>query len=197
MPPKRKAAAVAESGAGTGKARLSKLAREHEITAQEEAEIREAFALFSEEAEGEKEGVIPIGDVRRAMIALDIPPQDKNELAEFTSILDPDDEGYAHFPSFVAICALKLHARDQGSNVHTREVSDAFGLFTGTDAEGEPQSSVITMAHLRRVAAVLKEEVDDDLLKDMILEANGGAGVGRGVKKNEFENVMRRAGVWR
>lgn len=53
------------------------------------------------------------------------------------------------------------------------------------------------MAHLRRVAAVLKEEVDDDLLKDMILEANGGAGVGRGVKKNEFENVMKRAGVWR
>lgn len=129
--------------------------------------------------------------------ALDIPPQDKNELAEFTSILDPDDEGYANFPSFVAICALKLHARDQGSNVHTREVNDAFGLFTGTDAEGEPQSSVITMAHLRRVAAVLKEEVDDDLLKDMILEANGGAGVGRGVKKNEFENVMKRAGVWR
>lgn len=76
-------------------------------------------------------------------------------------------------------------------------MNDAFGLFTGTDAEGEPQSSVITMAHLRRVAAVLKEEVDDDLLKDMILEANGGAGVGRGVKKNEFENVMKRAGVWR
>lgn len=129
--------------------------------------------------------------------ALDIPPQDKNELAEFTAILDPDDEGFANFPSFVAICALKLHARDQGSNVHTREVDDAFGLFTGTDAAGEPQSSVITVAHLRRVATVLKEEVDDDLLRDMILEANGGAGVGRGVKKGEFENVMRRAGVWR
>lgn len=129
--------------------------------------------------------------------ALDIPPKDKTELAEFTSILDPDEEGYATFPSFVAICALKLHARDQGSNAHAHEVDAAFGLFTGTDAEGEPQSSVITVAHLRRVAAVLKEEVDDDLLRDMILEANGGAGVGRGVKKGEFENVMQRAGVWR
>lgn len=97
----------------------------------------------------------------------------------------------------MAICALKLHARDQGSSAHTREVDDAFGLFTGTDEDGEPQSSVITMAHLRRVAAVLKEEVDEELLRDMILEANGGAGVGRGVRKGEFERVLQRAGVWR
>lgn len=130
--------------------------------------------------------------------ALDIPPKDKNELNEFLSILDPEDEGYADYPSFVAICALKLHARDAGgSETHVREVDDAFGLFTGTNQDGEPQSGVITLAHLRRVAAVLKEEVDDDLLRDMILEANGGAGVGKGVRKGDFEKVMKRAGVWR
>jgi hydroxyacylglutathione hydrolase len=44
---------------------------------------------------------------------------------------------------------------------------------------------------------VLKEEVDEDLLKDMILEANSGAGVARGVEVGEFDNVMRSAGVWR
>lgn len=129
--------------------------------------------------------------------ALDIPPKDKAELNEFLSILDPDNEGYADYPSFVAICALKFHARDQGSETHIREVDDAFGLFTGTNEDGEPQSSVITLAHLRRVAAVLKEEVDDELLRDMILEANGGAGVGKGVRKGDFEKVMKRAGVWR
>lgn len=48
--------------------RQSKLAKEHGITAQEEAEIREAFGLFSEPMDGEKEGIIPIGDVRRAMM---------------------------------------------------------------------------------------------------------------------------------
>lgn len=129
--------------------------------------------------------------------ALDIPPKDKNELAEFTSILDPDDEGYATYPSFVAICALKFHARDHSSNAHTREVDEAFGLFTGIDNDGEPTSSVITMAHLRRVAALLKEEADEELLRDMILEANGGSGVSKGVRKGDFENVMKRAGVWR
>jgi hypothetical protein len=50
---------------------------------------------------------------------------------------------------------------------------------------------------LKRVAAALKEDVSDDLLKDMILEANGGAGVGKGVERGDFEEVMRRAGVWR
>lgn len=128
--------------------------------------------------------------------ALDIPPKDKDELAEFTEVLDPDDEGYANYPSFVAICALKLHARDQTSDAHAHEVDEAFALFTGAAGGGEG-GGVITVAHLKRVAAVLKEEVDDALLRDMILEANGGAGVGKGVRKSEFDHVMRRAGVWR
>jgi hydroxyacylglutathione hydrolase len=39
--------------------------------------------------------------------------------------------------------------------------------------------------------------VDEQLLKDMILEANGGAGVSVGVGRDEFDLLMRRAGVWR
>jgi hypothetical protein len=37
------------------------------LTAAEETEIKEAFHLFAHELKGEKEGVIPIDDVRRAM----------------------------------------------------------------------------------------------------------------------------------
>jgi Ca2+-binding EF-hand superfamily protein len=70
----------------TPKNRLSKLAKEHNITSGEEQEIREAFALFAHEKKGEKEGVISIGDVRRAMmysptrspslpLSLNIPPR--------------------------------------------------------------------------------------------------------------------------
>lgn len=47
------------------------------------------------------------------------------------------------------------------------------------------------------VARLLKDDVKESVLKDMLLEANGGAGVGKGVSKREFEGVMRRAGVWR
>ncbi|KAK0615970.1 hypothetical protein B0T17DRAFT_497324, partial [Bombardia bombarda] len=195
------AAAAADAAAGPSRPRQSKLAKENKITAQEEAEIKEAFSLFAEPMDGEKEGVIPIGDVRRAMMFRPRhPPQNKSELSQFTSVLDPDDEGFATYPSFVAICALKLQNRDQTSEAHQREVDEAFALFTASGAEGdEPPPSVITLAHLRRVAAVLREDenVDEELLKDMILEANGGAGVGKGVRKDEFDGVLRRAGVWR
>lgn len=70
QPAKRKAPSGASAGASkpAPKKRQSKLAKENNITAEEEAEIKEAFSLFSEPMEGEKEGAIPIDDVRRAMM---------------------------------------------------------------------------------------------------------------------------------
>ncbi|KAI1214906.1 calmodulin [Annulohypoxylon truncatum] len=191
MPPKRKAAA---SSSAEPKEKQSKLAKEHNISAREEREIKEAFALFAEPMEGEKEGVIPTKDVRRAMVALGLAPT-KPELKEFVEILDPDDEGYASYEPFVAICALKLHARSGGGGgPDADEVDEAFRLFTGGNG-GE--DAKLTLAHLKRVAMTLKQDVDEALLKDMILEANGGAGVGKGVGRAEFEEVMRRAGAWK
>ncbi|UKZ70143.1 uncharacterized protein TrAtP1_011141 [Trichoderma atroviride] len=188
MPPKRKA-----GGPSTApKPRQSKLAKEHNVSAQEEGEIKEAFGLFAEPMDGEKNGVLPINDVKSALIALGIPPSSPAELHEFISILDPDNDGYATYEPFFAICALKFHAREDDTDAHHREeLVEAFQLFTnGHDGP-------ITLAHLRRVAAVLKEDVDEELLKDMILEANGGVGVARGVELDEFDGVMRNAGVWR
>jgi hypothetical protein len=54
------------------------------------------------------------------------------------------------------------------------------------------------LADLKRVARELKleGEVGKGLLEDMINEANGGEGAGRGVGRREFEEVMRRAGVF-
>ncbi|KAK3378463.1 ef-hand superfamily Ca2+-modulated protein [Podospora didyma] len=198
MPAKRRPAAESAGASTSGaaappKARQSKLAKENNITAQEEAEIKEAFGLFAEAMAGEKEGVIQIGDVRRAMIALGIPPRDKAEMVQFTAVLDPEDEGFATYPAFVAVCALKLHGQERTSEAHARELDEAFALFAGA-----ANAPAIMMADLKRVAAILREDdISDDLLRDMILEANGGAGVGRGVKKDEFDGVLRRAGVWR
>ncbi|ERS95783.1 hypothetical protein HMPREF1624_07858 [Sporothrix schenckii ATCC 58251] len=208
QPPKRKASASAASSSATAadkdKApRPSKLARENNISAQEEAEIREAFGLFAEPMDGEKDGVLPIGDLRRALIALGIPPASRAELSEFVGILDPDDEGFAVYPSFVAICALQMRARaDRTSRAEqAQEVDEAFNLFVGhgqsAAASAATTGDIITVAHLRRIAATLKEDVADDVLRDMVLEANGGAGVTAGVDRDAFENVMRRAGVWR
>ncbi len=97
------------------------------------------------------------------------------------------------------------------------EVEAAYRLFTGGGL------GPITIAHLRRVARDLnlakdtpiaangsrasrpsKKEaavaaaasVDEEMLRRMILEANGGAGVARGVRFEDFKNVMARAGVF-
>lgn len=52
------------------------------------------------------------------------------------------------------------------------------------------------MNHLKRIARELKEDsVGEELLRDMILEANGG-GVGEGVTREQFRDVMDRAGVF-
>jgi hypothetical protein len=96
------------------------------------------------------------------------------------------------YSSFVAICALKLHAQSRSSDTHTNEVDEAFRLFTQGGGEDK-----ITLATLKTVARALKEDADEEVLRNMILEANGGAGVGKGVERDEFEGVMRRAGVWR
>lgn len=50
---------------------MSKLAKENDITAEQETEIKEVFHLFSqshEEFADEREGVIPREDVRKALV---------------------------------------------------------------------------------------------------------------------------------
>ncbi|KAI1824675.1 EF-hand [Xylaria intraflava] len=196
MPPKRKAGSAAKEVRFQDQDRPSKLAKEHNISAREEQEIKEAFGLFAEPMDGEAEGVIPTKDVKRAMVALGLPPS-KPELKEFLSIMDPDDDGHATYEPFLAICALKLHARDDGDGPDASEVDEAFRLFAGAGGVGGGDGDVLTLAHLKRIAMTLKQDVDEALLRDMILEANGGAGVGRGVSRSEFEEVMRRAGAWK
>ena len=79
QPPRRRPPAQGASAASTSSkpptaARPSKLAKENNITAQEESEIREAFSLFAEPMQGEKEGVMPIADVRRALMYAPLSP---------------------------------------------------------------------------------------------------------------------------
>ena len=117
-----------------------------------------------------------------------IPPRNAKELSDFIEILDPVSDGYVTYPNFVAICALKMNARSDDSK--SKEVSAAFKLFT------RGREGPITVHHLRRVAKELKEDVSDEMLRNMILEANGGAGISHGVGLEDFESVMTRAGIF-
>ncbi|KAN0079230.1 hypothetical protein V8E54_004444 [Elaphomyces granulatus] len=201
MPPRRRGGSRAAAGTGSAaaetppkakRARQSKLAKENGITAEEENEIKEAFHLFSaasEEFPREKEGVVRVEDVRRALIALGLPPESSSELSSILSAVDPTSTGYVTYPTFLTAAAAKLHSRS--ADALSAEVDSAYRLFTyGRDGP-------ITLSHLRRIARELKEDsVTDELLRDMIQEANGGAGVNAGVTLEQFLDVMQRAGVF-
>ncbi|KAJ5298397.1 uncharacterized protein N7443_006517 [Penicillium atrosanguineum] len=193
MPPKRRGAPASSSAnAGPKRARQSKLAKENDITGDQENEIKEVFHLFAnahEDFPGEKEGVIPREDVRKALVALGLPPTDSTELANILSAVDPTLTGHVPYSPFVSVCAAKLRCRDDDAMV--AEVDDAYQLFTPGG------NGPISLSHLRRIARELKEDsVGDELLKDMILEANGGAGLSAGVTLEQFHDVMTRAGVF-
>lgn len=192
QPPKRRAPAAASNAKAAPKKRASKLAKENNITADQENEILEAYSLFAvtdnPDYSDEKEGVLRTEDVRRCLIALNTPPNSASEMSEILEAVDPEESGFVTYPHFVAIAALKLHARHEDPEQQSEEVNAAFTLFTR--GEGD----FITLAHLRRVARELREEVPDKMLRDMIREATSGGDpvVGR----EDFESVMRRAGVF-
>lgn len=121
--------------------------------------------------------------------ALGLPPESSSELSSILSAVDPTSTGYVTYPTFLTAAAAKLHSRS--ADALSAEVDSAYRLFTyGRDGP-------ITLNHLRRIARELKEDsVTDELLRDMIEEANGGAGVNAGVTLEQFLDVMQRAGVF-
>ena len=98
-----------------------------------------------------------------------------------------DDDGYVTYAKFVEVCALQLSSRTDESKME--EVEAAYKLFT------RGSNGPINIQHLRRVAKELRENISDEILRNMILEANGGAGVNKGVNQEDFQAVMTRAGV--
>ena len=106
------------------------------------------------------------------------------------------------YESFFGVAALVLSSRSQDDKA--KEVEEAFQLFLSAGKEGRSQGQRgrmgdegeerITVDMLRQVARVLKEDVDEGVLRDMVLEANGGEGVRKGVGRGDFGEVMRRCG---
>lgn len=127
-----------------------------------------------------------------------------SDLPEILSTIDPTKTGFVPFVPFLEYAAIAIHSKDSDAEESSEEdykegvssateARTAYSLFT----RGGP--GPITLAHLRKIAKDLREDVPDDVLKDMIREANGGVkGQGRdvgGVGLEEFESVMKRAGV--
>ncbi|KAL8847450.1 MAG: hypothetical protein Q9221_007519 [Calogaya cf. arnoldii] len=179
----------------------SPLALQNNISASTERDIQEAFTLFASPTSGPSETTLPSSSLAPALKALGLKCP-KRELTELLDAADPDASGSIPYSTFLALAALKLNSSSGNENEEDRraEIEEAFQLFLGEGkgvrgGDGDGGGDVITVQTLKRVAKVLKEDVDEKVLRDMILEANGGAGVRKGVGREEFGEVMRRAGV--
>lgn len=165
---------------------------------------------------------MPTSALARALAALDCGPRSAAEKRQLTESVDPTDVGEVRYEDFLALAALQLRRRtrgrgrggarnnegDGGSEDIPDEVEAAFRLFLeaggeeirGKRREGDER---ITIKGLSRVAKELGTEggggvMGEDVLRDMIMEANGlgPEGVGKGVGRGEFAEVMKRAGVF-
>jgi Ca2+-binding EF-hand superfamily protein len=123
-------------------------------------------------------------------LGISVSPDEQQETLE---TLDPGDDGYVAYGPFLEFAALQLNAlaEDEDEERQQEELQAAYNMFTHNGP------GPITIAHLRRVAKTIREDVDDGTLKEMIMEANGKGKNGwrDGVDVEEFEKVLKRAGV--
>ena len=177
----------------------------------------------------DEHGIIRVLDVRRALKSLNLPPPPSDffdedqrflswdnfkELAKTMADLDQDEGGEGDATEVDRDVPNNAKGKGKGKAKETKptrqekeraEIDHAFALFTTpipTSGKFQPDSKddrKITLADLKRVTRELRENVDEKVLKMMLLEANGGEGdkgVLGGVGREEFEIVMKRAGVF-
>lgn len=106
--------------------------------------------------------------------------------------------GEIYYEDFVGVAALQLLARNDAEL--EEEVENAFRLFMEAGEEKgkeDKRRERITVNGLRRVAKALGENIKEDVLRDMVMEANGMGpeGIGKGVGREDFEGIMRRIGM--
>jgi Ca2+-binding EF-hand superfamily protein len=153
--------------------------------------------------EKDKEGVMQTGDVKKALAAqgLKLKISDLNEALE---ILDPESEGIVTFEHFFEVSAIH-HQQSHDSEDEDMLDDDEVDPSAAQDAQIDAALKLftkginrpITVSDLRIVANTLKENVDDDILRAMIQEANGGKSATSGVTRDEFADVAARAGALR
>lgn len=134
------------------------------------------------------------------MAALGCAPNTKRETRDLLDAVDPESVGEISYEDFVAVAALQLLARNDDDL--EKEVETAFRLFIEAgDEKGkeDKRRERITVNGLRRVAKALGENIKEDVMRDMVMEANGMGpeGIGKGVGRGDFEGIMRRIGMLR
>ena len=143
------------------------------MAALTDEQIKEAFNLF--DADGS--GAIDAEEMALAMKGLGFGDQPREEIEKMIKSIDTDANGLIEYKEFEKMMKSKMAQKDS-----PEEILKAFQLFD-LDKVGK-----ITFNNLKEVAKLLGENPGDDVLQEMIAEADedrDGA-----VSFEEFKNVM-------
>jgi Ca2+-binding EF-hand superfamily protein len=136
-------------------------------------QIKEAFNLF--DADGS--GAIDVDEMTLAMKGLGFGELPRDEVQRMVQTLDLNSNGLIEWPEFEKMMKQKMTAKDSNE-----EILKAFQLFD-IDKKGK-----ISLENLRAVAKMLGENPGDDVLREMIEEADEDRD-GQ-ISLAEFKNVM-------
>ncbi len=170
-PAKKKHGPGGASGGSGSNQRL-----QNELTEDQRQDLQEAFNLL--DADGI--GTINAKDLKVALRALGYEPQ-KDKVKKIISEIDKDSMSNTLMrDEFERIMKTKLFEYE-----NEEEIEIAFPLFT------EGKSDFITVEDLRRVAAELGENLNDEVFDEMIREADVLDHDGQ-ISREEFFRVMKR-----
>eukprot|EP01016_Furgasonia_blochmanni_P006090 TRINITY_DN1242_c0_g1_i3.p2 TRINITY_DN1242_c0_g1~~TRINITY_DN1242_c0_g1_i3.p2 ORF type:complete len:218 (-),score=95.73 TRINITY_DN1242_c0_g1_i3:180-833(-) len=127
-----------------------------QLTEEQIAEFKEAFALFDKDGDG----TITTKELGTVMRSLGQNPTEA-ELQDMINEVDIDGNGTIDFPEFLSLMARKMKDTDT-----EEELIEAFKVF---DRDG---NGLISAAELRHVMTNLGEKLTDEEVDEMIREAD-------------------------
>ncbi|CDR97265.1 EF hand domain containing protein, putative [Babesia bigemina] len=152
--------------------------RRRELTEEQTAEIKDAFAIFDTNGTGR----IEIRELKAVLNALGFDPT-TDEMYSIMTVVDKDGSGTVSYDDYFKIAKTKILDRDPAE-----EIAKAFKLFADVN------TGTISLKDLRRVADELGEVVSDEELAEMIKEADrDNDGV---VNEAEFMKIMRKSNLF-
>lgn len=143
-----------------------------ELTEDQIAEIKEAFALFDKDGDG----TITTKELGTVMRSLGFTPTEA-ELQDMINEVDADGNGTIDFPEFLVLMAKRIKDVDS-----EEELKEAFRVF---DKDG---NGFISASELRHVMTSLGEKLTDEEVDEMIREADVD-GDGR-INYEEFTKLL-------
>ena len=150
---------------------------QNELTADQREDIEQAFQLLSE---GKQHTSIHTKDLKVALRALGFEPHEKGMKKIIREVDNNSMSNTLTKDEFVKIMQTKLFEFE-----NPEEVEHAFPLFT------QGKSDKITLEDLRRVADELGENLGDEVLEEMIREADVEDHDDM-ISWSEFQRVMKR-----